>query len=69
MQYFGTYIITALALVFVLEGLLYAFFPEAIRKMMAFALTLPPTHMRKIGLIMAATGFCFLWLLNALQTH
>jgi uncharacterized protein YjeT (DUF2065 family) len=61
---FGAFILTALSLVFVIEGLIYALFPGAVRRMMAAALTLPPATLRKIGLCMAVTGACLAWLLS-----
>lgn len=61
---FADYILTAIALVFVIEGLLYALFPDQIRRMMAVAIMMPVPQLRMIGLVMALTGFCFVWLLE-----
>ena len=52
----GGMIITGLALVLVVEGLLYALFPDAIRKMMALAITTPPEQLRLYGLSVAVIG-------------
>ncbi len=67
MSDFVLYITTALALVFVIEGLLYALFPDSIRKMFALALTMPPEKLRLMGAGMAAFGFCLVWLLRGLS--
>jgi uncharacterized protein len=64
MDSFVNYILTAFAMVFVIEGLLYALFPDAIRKMMAYAIMLPVQQLRLVGLVMATTGFGIVWLLS-----
>lgn len=61
---FGAYILTAIALVFIIEGLLYALFPDAVRKMFAAALTMPPSQLRLFGSVMAISGFCLIWFLK-----
>ncbi len=61
---FAVYILTAFSLVFVIEGLLYALFPDAIRRMMAMALTIPVNQFRAFGLAMAITGFAMILLLK-----
>lgn len=63
---FGTYLLTSLSLVFVIEGLVYALFPETVKKMMAMALALPAGQLRLFGLLIAATGFGFVWILGHL---
>lgn len=50
-------LLTALGLMFVLEGALYALFPDGMRQMMARMLHLPPQYLRLGGLFMAAFGF------------
>ena len=67
MSPFLLYILTALALVFVIEGLIYAVFPEAVRRMMALAVTMPASRLRMVGAVMAFTGFCLVWLLDLLN--
>ena len=54
-------IIAGFALVLVVEGLAYAFFTDAIRKMMAEAVKLPTETLRNFGLIMGAIGVFLLW--------
>lgn len=67
MSDFALYIMTAFALVFVIEGLVYAFFPDAIKSMMAMALQLPKEQLRGFGIAMALFGFALIWLLGFLS--
>lgn len=62
---FTLYILTAVALVFVIEGLIYTLFPESVRRMMALAIEMPPEKLRTFGLVMTATGFALVWMLQA----
>ena len=55
---------TALALVLVIEGLLYAVFPEAMQRMMRVALETSPTMLRNAGLVAAVFGFFLVWLIR-----
>ena len=55
---------TALALVLVIEGLLYALFPEATQRMMRIALEAPPSVLRNGGLAAAILGFIVVWLIR-----
>lgn len=64
MESFVTYILTALALVFVIEGLIYGFFTEAVRRMMAMALELPAQTLRNFGFVMASIGVLLVWLIE-----
>ena len=61
------HLLTAFALVFVIEGLLYAMFPDFVRKMMATALTLEGTQLRNFGLGIAAFGVFWIWILQQLS--
>lgn len=61
MNEFTLYILTAIGMVFVIEGLFYALFPELIRRMMAAALTIDIPKFRQIGMIMAALGVMMVW--------
>ena len=56
---------TALALVLVIEGLLYALFPEGMQRMMRVALEASPTALRNGGLAAAILGFVVVWLIRA----
>ena len=46
----------AFALVLVIEGLLYALFPDAMKRMMVSALSMPSSSMRTAGLLAAIIG-------------
>jgi hypothetical protein len=48
----------------VIEGLLYALFPAAMRQALAAALALAPDRLRAVGLIAAAIGVGIVWLLR-----
>ena len=66
MSGFTLYILTAFSLILVIEGLLYMLFPDAVRKIMALALSLPPQQLRIFGTAMAAAGLCLIWAIQAL---
>lgn len=57
-------LLTALALVLVIEGGLYALFPEGMRRMMAQMQELPESRLRTMGLIGAVVGFVGVWLMR-----
>ena len=57
MDVFIDYLLKAFAMIFVIEGLLYAVFPDAMRRMLALALTLPSSTLRRFGIGMVACGF------------
>ena len=59
-----TDLLSALALVLVIEGVIYAAFPEAMQRMMTFALQLPPANLRTGGLAMAVLGVFLAWLIR-----
>ncbi|AWJ83216.1 hypothetical protein TSH58p_06550 [Azospirillum sp. TSH58] len=56
--------LTALALVLVIEGVLYALFPSAMRRLIVEALTMPENRLRVVGLVTAMAGVGFVWLLR-----
>lgn len=56
--------LTALALVLVIEGGLYALFPEGMRRMMAQMQEIPEHRLRGMGLIGALIGVAAVWLLR-----
>lgn len=56
-------LITAVAVAIVLEGLLYAAFPDRMKKMLASILAMPASQIRAAGLACAAVGLIFLWAL------
>jgi uncharacterized protein YjeT (DUF2065 family) len=55
---------TALALVLVIEGALYALFPEGMKRAAARALLIPPQAMRLAGLAAACVGVVLVWLVR-----
>ncbi|WP_435641053.1 DUF2065 domain-containing protein [Micavibrio aeruginosavorus] len=63
---FAAYILTAFCLIFVIEGLVYALFPDMVRRMMAMAIMLPVQRLRLFGAIMAISGLCLIWIIRGL---
>ena len=55
---------TGLALVLVIEGALYALFPEGMKRVAARALLVPPQAMRLAGLAAACVGVARVWLVR-----
>jgi len=56
--------LTALALVFVIEGLILALFPDRLRWVLERAAEMPPEVLRIGGVISASLGVFFVWLLR-----
>jgi len=56
--------LTAVALAIAIEGVAYALFPDAMKRMMARVLTQPTTMLRTAGLIAAAVGVGVVWLIR-----
>ena len=52
---------TAVGLLLVIEGAVYTLFPSGMQRMMAQALTLPPSTLRLGGLAFAVIGFSIVW--------
>ena len=55
---------TALGLVLVIEGCLYAAFPEGVNRAAAQASGLPPQLLRILGLAAACIGVALVWLVR-----
>jgi uncharacterized protein YjeT (DUF2065 family) len=55
---------TAVGLVLVIEGILYALFPEGMRRVAARALRVPPHLLRATGLMAACIGVVLVWLVR-----
>jgi hypothetical protein len=55
---------TALALVFVIEGILYALFPTKMRQLVAKMVDVPDKSLRNVGLIATAIGVVLVWLIR-----
>lgn len=57
-------LVVALGLVLVIEGVVYALFPEGMRRMMAQVMEMPPSVLRTAGLVSAAAGVVVVWLVR-----
>ena len=57
-------LITALGLVLVFEGILYALFPTRMQDFMARMLESRPEELRNAGLIAAVIGVLIVWLIR-----
>ena len=57
-------LVTALALVQVLEGALYALFPDAMKRVVRMALEMSPATMRGAGLFSTILGLVVIWLVR-----
>jgi len=56
--------VTAAALILVIEGALYALFPEGMRRMMRRAMETPPHVLRNGGVAALLIGFAIVWLVR-----
>lgn len=56
--------LTALALVFVIEGLVLALFPDRLRWLLDRLAEVPPEALRTAGLVSAALGLFVVWLIR-----
>jgi len=59
-----TDLLTALALVLVLEGICYAVAPDGMKRMAALAAGTPSSTLRATGLFAAALGVLIVWLIR-----
>lgn len=55
---------TALALVFVIEGILYSLFPDGMKRMVAQVVAVPTPALRITGLLAACLGVGAVWLIR-----
>jgi uncharacterized protein YjeT (DUF2065 family) len=55
---------TALALILVIEGAVYALFPDAMKRMLARVMAMPAGSLRAAGLASAVAGVAIVWLLR-----
>jgi uncharacterized protein YjeT (DUF2065 family) len=60
----GEIVLTALALVLVIEGAAYALFPDGIKRVMAAMQEIPASTLRSFGLAAALTGVIVVWLIR-----
>ena len=56
--------LTALALILVIEGVLYALLPEAMKRLSERARGVPPQTLRVGGLLVACFGVVLVWALR-----
>jgi uncharacterized protein len=56
--------LAAIALVFVIEGLIFAAFPEAAKRAVTVMTQTPDQGLRLVGLLSAAFGLALLWLVR-----
>ena len=56
--------LAALGLVFVIEGLIFAAFPEAAKRAMTSVLQTPDVSLRLIGIGSAIVGLAMVWLVR-----
>ncbi len=59
-----TTFLTALGLAIVIEGVCYALFPDAMKKMMVQVLSQPAQTLRMAGIAAVALGVLLIWLLR-----
>jgi uncharacterized protein YjeT (DUF2065 family) len=55
---------TALALVLVIEGVLYSLFPDGMKRLVAQVMRLPASALRTTGLIATCLGVAAVWLIR-----
>lgn len=60
----GDDLILAVALILVIEGALYALFPDFMKRMLARMMAMPPGALRTAGLISAVAGVGIVWLVR-----
>ncbi|GHA15729.1 hypothetical protein GCM10007989_08150 [Devosia pacifica] len=60
-----TELLAALFLAIVIEGLIYAAFPEQMQKTLASIMNMPPASLRIAGLLAAGGGLLMLWLVRS----
>ncbi len=56
--------LSALCLVFIIEGALYALFPDGMKRMIEQALVLPASWLRRAGFASTLLGLAALWLIR-----
>lgn len=60
----GEIVLTALALILVIEGAIYALFPDGMKRMMAVMQEIPTSTLRSFGISAAVTGVIIVWLIR-----
>jgi uncharacterized protein YjeT (DUF2065 family) len=57
-------VVAAIGLILVLEGALYALFPDLMKKMAAQVMQAPGDTLRIVGVVSAAAGVAVVWLVR-----
>jgi uncharacterized protein YjeT (DUF2065 family) len=57
-------LLVAIGLLFAIEGLLFAAFPETTKRAMESVMTAPESSLRIIGLVSALLGVLLVWLIR-----
>ena len=57
-------LLTALALILVIEGVLYALFPDGMKRMLTQVMTMSPSVLRRAGVVSVFVGVALVWLLR-----
>lgn len=55
-------LLTAFALILVIEGALYALFPQAMKRLLLHVMGMPVSSMRTVGLVSVIVGVVLVWL-------
>ena len=64
MENLWNHLVIAFALVFVIEGLIYAGFPNGVKRMMVMASSMDSGHLRIFGFAMMGFGILWIWFLQ-----
>ncbi len=57
-------LLTTLALILVIEGVLYALFPDGMKRILTQVMGLPSSALRRAGLVSVFVGVALVWLLR-----
>ena len=55
---------SALALAIALEGIVYALFPDRMKRVMSIAIEQPTANLRFVGLLAAVLGVVIIWVIR-----
>lgn len=61
------HLLSAFAFILVIEGLLYAIFPDTVKRMMAMAISMDREKLSRMGAAMALIGVIGAWTLQQLH--
>jgi uncharacterized protein len=57
-------LVAALGLVLVIEGIVFALFPDGLKRKLIAALEMPSSTLRTFGLLAAVTGLAVVWMVR-----